>query len=112
LSQGDWAAIQETLYLLSVKGMRESIRKGLRLLCVRAVGNCAGEVAGLFTTRRQGRQQLPRRARPKLSSAAVLAENPYQNRPLREAGRGSRRALSGGSTQARLVYRSSTSRGS
>jgi len=30
LSQGDWAAIQETLYLLSVKGMRESIRKGLK----------------------------------------------------------------------------------
>ena len=30
LSQGDWSAIQETLYLLSVKGMRESIRKGLK----------------------------------------------------------------------------------
>ena len=30
LSQEDWSAIQETLYLLSVKGMRESIRKGLK----------------------------------------------------------------------------------
>ncbi|WP_027854979.1 type II toxin-antitoxin system Phd/YefM family antitoxin [Marinobacterium litorale] len=25
----DWSAIQETLYLLSVPGMRESIRKGM-----------------------------------------------------------------------------------
>lgn len=29
LDQRDWRAIQETLYLLSVPGMRESIRKGL-----------------------------------------------------------------------------------
>lgn len=29
LSEADWAAIQETLYLLSVPGMRESIRAGL-----------------------------------------------------------------------------------
>jgi prevent-host-death family protein len=29
LSEADWAAMQETLYLLSVPGMRESIRKGL-----------------------------------------------------------------------------------
>ena len=30
LSADDWKAIQETLYLLSVPGMRESIRKGLK----------------------------------------------------------------------------------
>ena len=30
ISEGDWQAIQETLYLLSVPGMRESIRKGLK----------------------------------------------------------------------------------
>ncbi len=30
LSEEDWRAIQETLYLLSVPGMRESIRKGLQ----------------------------------------------------------------------------------
>lgn len=30
ISEEDWAAIQETLYLLSVPGMRESIRKGLK----------------------------------------------------------------------------------
>ena len=29
LSESDWAAIQETLYLLSVPGLRESIRSGL-----------------------------------------------------------------------------------
>ena len=30
VGQEDWEAIQETLYLLSVPGMRESIRKGLK----------------------------------------------------------------------------------
>ena len=29
VAQEDWAAIQETLYLLSIPGMRESIRKGM-----------------------------------------------------------------------------------
>ena len=29
VSSQDWDAIQETLYLLSVPGMRESIRKGM-----------------------------------------------------------------------------------
>ncbi len=30
VAEEDWRAIQETLYLLSVPGMRESIRKGLK----------------------------------------------------------------------------------
>jgi len=30
LSEDDWNAIQETLYLLSITGMRESIRQGLK----------------------------------------------------------------------------------
>ena len=30
LSQEDWNAIQETLYLLSIPKMRESIRRGLK----------------------------------------------------------------------------------
>ncbi len=30
LSEEDWNSIQETLYLLSITGMRESIRKGLK----------------------------------------------------------------------------------
>ena len=29
LSEEDWAAIQETLFLLSVPGMRESIKEGM-----------------------------------------------------------------------------------
>ena len=29
LSEDDWRAIQETIFLLSIPGMRESIRKGL-----------------------------------------------------------------------------------
>ncbi len=30
LSEEDWRSVQETLYLLSIPGMRESIRKGLK----------------------------------------------------------------------------------
>lgn len=30
ISEEDWRAIQETLYLLSIPGMRESIRKSLK----------------------------------------------------------------------------------
>lgn len=29
VSEEDWAAVQESLYLLSIPGMRESIRKGM-----------------------------------------------------------------------------------
>ena len=30
VSEDDWRSIQETLYLLSIPGMRDSIRKGLK----------------------------------------------------------------------------------
>jgi len=30
ISEDDWNAVQETLYLISIPGMRESIRKGLK----------------------------------------------------------------------------------
>jgi antitoxin YefM len=30
VSEEDWSAIQETLFLLAIPGMRESIRKGLK----------------------------------------------------------------------------------
>ena len=30
ISEADWHSIQETLHLLSIPGMRESIRKGLK----------------------------------------------------------------------------------
>jgi antitoxin YefM len=31
VSEDDWNAIQETLYLLSIPGMRESIRDGMKI---------------------------------------------------------------------------------
>lgn len=37
VSEEDWDAIQETLYLLSIPGMRESIRKGMKT----PVGRCS-----------------------------------------------------------------------
>ena len=30
VSEEDWSAVQETMYLLSIPGMRESIREGMR----------------------------------------------------------------------------------
>jgi len=38
VSEDDWRAIQETLYLLSIPGMRESIREGLET----PIGECSG----------------------------------------------------------------------
>jgi prevent-host-death family protein len=40
LSEEDWASIQETLYLLSVPGMRESIKAGMDT----AIEDCEGEL--------------------------------------------------------------------
>ena len=40
LSESDWNAIQETLYLLSVPGMRESIKAGLE----EEIGDCEEEL--------------------------------------------------------------------
>ncbi len=40
VSADDWAAIQETLYLLSIPGMRESIREGLST----PIDECAKEL--------------------------------------------------------------------
>lgn len=40
LSEEDWASIQETLYLLSVPGMRESIKAGM----VTPTDACDGEL--------------------------------------------------------------------
>ncbi len=39
VAEEDWRAVQETLYLLSIPGMRESIREGLEI----PVDECAGE---------------------------------------------------------------------
>ena len=40
LSEEDWSAIQETLYLLSIPKMRESIKKGLAT----PIKNCSKEL--------------------------------------------------------------------
>lgn len=40
ISEADWAAVQETLYLLSVPGMRESIREGM----AEPVEDCADDL--------------------------------------------------------------------
>ncbi len=40
LSEEDWRAIQETVYLLSIPGMRESIREGLQT----PIEDCAKEL--------------------------------------------------------------------
>ena len=40
LSESDWNSIQETLYLLSVSGMRESIKAGMQ----EDVTNCSEEL--------------------------------------------------------------------
>jgi len=40
VAEEDWQAIQETLYLCSIPGMRESIIKGLRT----PVSKCAGKL--------------------------------------------------------------------
>ena len=41
ISEEDWNDIQETLYLLSVPGMRESIRKGLKT----PINKCSPQIA-------------------------------------------------------------------
>jgi prevent-host-death family protein len=41
VSEEDWSAIQETIYLLSVPGMRESIKEGMET----DVDDCAQELA-------------------------------------------------------------------
>ncbi|RQW07756.1 type II toxin-antitoxin system Phd/YefM family antitoxin [candidate division KSB1 bacterium] len=40
ISESDWRAIQETLYLLAIPGMRESIREGLET----PVSECSEEL--------------------------------------------------------------------
>lgn len=40
LSQEDWTSIQETLYLLSVPGMRETIKEGLST----SLNDCSAEI--------------------------------------------------------------------
>ena len=40
VAEADWRAIQETLYLVSIPGMRESIRQGME----EPITNCSREI--------------------------------------------------------------------
>ncbi|HXT02402.1 MAG TPA: type II toxin-antitoxin system Phd/YefM family antitoxin [Elusimicrobiota bacterium] len=40
ISEDDWRALQETLHLLSIPGMRESIRAGLKAPVGKLSSNC------------------------------------------------------------------------
>jgi PHD/YefM family antitoxin component YafN of YafNO toxin-antitoxin module len=40
VAESDWRAIQETLYLVSIPGMRDSILEGMR----EPLGECSGEI--------------------------------------------------------------------
>jgi antitoxin YefM len=40
ISEADWRAVQETLYLLSIPGMRDSIREGL----AESLENCSKDI--------------------------------------------------------------------
>jgi len=63
LSEDDWTAIQETLYLLSVPGMRESVRKGMKApveTCAKEPGWRAGKSSSpkkRKRTRKESRQR-------------------------------------------------------
>jgi len=44
VSEEDWAAIQETLYLLSIPGMPQSIKKGMETPTGKLPGSLIGEL--------------------------------------------------------------------
>ena len=66
VSEEDWSAIQETLYLLSVPGMRESIREGMDT----PVDACDEELDG-----RHGSGFTPSRLRKMQTSRPPAASN-------------------------------------
>ena len=60
VSAEDWDAMQETLYLLSVPGMRESIKAGMADRYQRARRNLSGDLAGRLLAKQalnKGRQE-------------------------------------------------------
>src|SRR6056297_2423574 len=65
IAEEDWEAIQETLFLLSVPGMRESIREGMET----PVDECAKNLAS-SGLKPKGQELL-----------AILAEDPFQQPP-------------------------------
>ena len=55
VAEEDWHAIQETLYLASIPGMRESIREGLNTPLTNATRSLTGELAAGFHQAREER---------------------------------------------------------
>lgn len=49
VAEEDWSAIQETLYLLSVRGMRESIHEGMAT----PISECSEELIGIGSLTKQ-----------------------------------------------------------
>ena len=65
ISEDDWRSIQETIFLLNIPGMRESIREGLATpvkKCTR--GTLTGNVGVVFTNQAQKYAQKTIRCRP------------------------------------------------
>ena len=117
IAEEDWNAINETLYLLSVPGMRESIRKG-HAGESRRVPEGSGLVKWELYFTRQARRDARKLAASGLRARAqqlldIIVENPFQNPPPYErlvgdlAGAYSRRI----NIQHRLVYQVLDDRG-
>lgn len=51
ISEDDWRSIQETLHLLSIPGMRESIRKGLKTPVKKCNKKLIGDLTGAYLRR-------------------------------------------------------------
>jgi toxin YoeB len=109
VSASDWRAVEETLHLPSVPGMRESILEGMRQPGTSWRTSSTGEpAAGLHQGRSEGREKLAAAGLKPGAEAvlAILSENPYQSPPTLEklvgdlTGAYSRRV----NIQHRLVY--------
>jgi len=102
ISEDDWRAIQETMYLLNIPGMRESIREGLAT----PIEECTREL-DTKQAQKDAKKLSAAGLRPKAEKLiAILRENPYTTPPPFEkllgdlSGAFSRRI----NIQHRLVY--------
>ena len=87
VSEEDWEAIQETLYLLSIPGMRESIREGM----ARPVGDLSGAYSRRINIQHRLVYQCSRKAGwLKFSGSGVTTNSPGQFVTRRVMGRSDR----------------------
>jgi hypothetical protein len=83
IAEEDWHAIQETLHLTSIPGMRESIREGFNAPVRNAMRSLTGELAAGF--RQSGKKDAKKIGQSGLKPQAerilaIFREDPYQNR--------------------------------